>query len=167
MTLRVINNAIPPLTDLGLPDDLYQMLAHLPVDGMGLVVGPTGSGKTEALLSLQLNSLCWGRGMTFSDGKEETTLAYSIWSLMRRFGQEDNYYVLNFLNGVRDQFDALLGNDRTRPQSNSINLFGEANTTFIIQLMESLLPQVGANDAGWQDKAKPMLYGLVYALYYK
>lgn len=131
------------------------------------LLATTGSGKTEALLSLQLNSLCWGRGMTFSDGKAETTLAYSIWSLMRRFGQEDNYYVLNFLNGGRDQFDALLGNDRTRPQSNSINLFGEANTTFIIQLMESLLPQVGANDAGWQDKAKPMLYGLVYALYYK
>ncbi|MEN3262436.1 plasmid transfer ATPase TraJ [Sodalis endosymbiont of Spalangia cameroni] len=49
VTLRVINNAIPPLTDLGLPDDLYQMLAHLPVDGMGLVVGPTGSGKSTLL----------------------------------------------------------------------------------------------------------------------
>ncbi|WP_387691521.1 F-type conjugative transfer protein TrbC [Photorhabdus sp. RM71S] len=131
------------------------------------LLATTGSGKTEALLSLQLNSLCWGRGMTFSDGKAETTLAYSIWSLMRRYGQEDNYYVLNFLNGGRDRFDALLGNDRTRPQSNSINLFGEANATFIIQLMESLLPQVGTGEAGWQDKAKPMLYGLVYALYYK
>lgn len=131
------------------------------------LLATTGSGKTEALLSLQLNSICMGRGMTFSDGKAETRLAYAIWSLMRRYGQEDNYYVLNFLNGGRDRFDELLGNDRTRPQSNSINFFGDATATFIIQLMESLLPQVGASEAGWQDKAKPMLYGLVYALYYK
>ncbi|EJI0186975.1 TraM recognition domain-containing protein [Salmonella enterica] len=131
------------------------------------LLATTGSGKTEALLSLQLNSLCMGRGMMFSDGKAETRLAYAIWSLMRRYGQEDNYYVLNFLNGGRDRFDELLGNDRTRPQSNSINFFGDTTATFIIQLMESLLPQVGSNEAGWQDKAKPMLYGLVYALYYK
>ncbi|ECF0927214.1 TraM recognition domain-containing protein [Salmonella enterica subsp. diarizonae] len=131
------------------------------------LLATTGSGKTEALLSLQLNSICMGRGMTFSDGKAETRLAYAIWSLMRRYGQEDNYYVLNFLNGGRDRFDELLGNDRTRPQSNSINFFGDAIATFIIQLMESLLPQVGTSEAGWQDKAKPMLYGLVYALYYK
>lgn len=131
------------------------------------LLATTGSGKTEALLSLQLNSICMGRGMTFSDGKAETRLAYAIWSLMRRYGQEDNYYVLNFLNGGRDRFDELLGNDRTRPQSNSINFFGDTIATFIIQLMESLLPQVGTSEAGWQDKAKPMLYGLVYALYYK
>lgn len=131
------------------------------------LLATTGSGKTEALLSLQLNSICMGRGMTFSDGKAETRLAYAIWSLLRRYGQEDNYYVLNFLNGGRDRFDELLGNDRTRPQSNSINFFGDAIATFIIQLMESLLPQVGTSEAGWQDKARPMLYGLVYALYYK
>lgn len=131
------------------------------------LLATTGSGKTEALLSLQLNSICMGRGMTFSDGKAETRLAYAIWSLLRRYGQEDNYYVLNFLNGGRDRFDELLGNDRTRPQSNSINFFGDATATFIIQLMESLLPQVGTSEAGWQDKARPMLYGLVYALYYK
>ncbi len=131
------------------------------------LLATTGSGKTEALLSLQLNSICMGRGMTFSDGKAETRLAYAIWSLMRRYGQEDNYYVLNFLNGGRDRFDELLGNDRTRPQSNSTNFFGDTTATFIIQLMESLLPQVGTSEAGWQDKARPMLYGLVYALYYK
>lgn len=131
------------------------------------LLATTGSGKTEALLSIQLNSLCHGRGMFFSDGKAQTELAFSIWSLMRRFGQEDNFYVLNFLSGGRDKFDALLGNDHKRPQSNTINLFGYASATFIIQLMESLLPQAGANESGWQDKAKAMLYGLVHSLYYQ
>ncbi|WP_387691555.1 plasmid transfer ATPase TraJ [Photorhabdus sp. RM71S] len=52
VTLRVINNHIPHLPSLGLPDDLYQTLAHLPVEGIGLVVGPTGSGKTTVLTSV-------------------------------------------------------------------------------------------------------------------
>lgn len=52
VTLRVINNHIPALNSLGLPDPLYQTLAHLPVEGIGLVVGPTGSGKTTLLSSV-------------------------------------------------------------------------------------------------------------------
>ncbi|EBP7214862.1 plasmid transfer ATPase TraJ, partial [Salmonella enterica] len=52
VTLRVINNQIPALNSLGLPDPLYQTLAHLPVEGIGLIVGPTGSGKTTLLTSV-------------------------------------------------------------------------------------------------------------------
>lgn len=52
VTLRVINNRIPPLNSLGLPDPLYQALAYLPVEGIGLIVGPTGSGKTTVLTSV-------------------------------------------------------------------------------------------------------------------
>ncbi|EFL9652093.1 TPA: conjugal transfer protein TrbC [Escherichia coli] len=131
------------------------------------LLATTGSGKTEALLSLQLNAICLGRGYCYSDGKAETALAFSSWSLLRRFGLEDNFYVLNFLNGGRDRFDELLSNDRTRPQSNTINLSNNATASYIIQLMESMLPKVDGSSADWQDKAKPMLYGLVYSLHYK
>ncbi|KOY61577.1 conjugal transfer protein TrbC [Photorhabdus heterorhabditis] len=132
-----------------------------------LLLATTGSGKTEALLSIFLNAICWGRGICYSDGKAQNTLAFAMWSLARRFGREDDYYVLNFMTGGTDKFEALLKNDKTRPQSNTINLFGTANTTFIIQLMESLLPTAGSGDAGWQDKAKSMLAAVVYAVYYK
>ncbi|EGB0937109.1 conjugal transfer protein TrbC, partial [Escherichia coli] len=117
------------------------------------LLATTGSGKTEALLSLQLNAICLGRGYCYSDGKAETALAFSSWSLLRRFGLEDNFYVLNFLNGGRDRFDELLSNDRTRPQSNTINLSNNATASYIIQLMESMLPKVDGSSADWQDKA--------------
>ncbi|MBC8950091.1 F-type conjugative transfer protein TrbC [Xenorhabdus sp. TS4] len=132
-----------------------------------LLLATTGSGKTEALLSVFLNAICWGRGICYSDGKAQNTLAFAVWSLARRFGREDDNYVLNFMTGGTDKFEALLKNAKTRPQSNTINLFGTANTTFIIQLMESLLPTPGSSDAGWQDKAKSMLTAVVYAVYYK
>ncbi|PHM37640.1 hypothetical protein Xmau_03858 [Xenorhabdus mauleonii] len=132
-----------------------------------LLLATTGSGKTEALLSVFLNAICWGRGFCYSDGKAQNTLAFAVWSLARRFGREDDNYVLNFMTGGTDKFEALLKNAKTRPQSNTINLFGTANTTFIIQLMESLLPTAGNSDAGWQDKAKSMLTAVVYAVYYK
>ncbi len=132
-----------------------------------LLLATTGSGKTEALLSIFLNAICWGRGICYSDGKGQNTLAFSMWSLARRFGREDDFYVLNFMRGGEDKLSLLLSNNKKRQPSNSINLFGTANTTFIIQLMESMLPPAGSADAGWQDKAKSMLAALVYAVYYK
>ncbi|CAI2023820.1 F-type conjugative transfer protein TrbC [Serratia proteamaculans] len=132
-----------------------------------LLLATTGSGKTEALLSVFLNSICWGRGICYSDGKGQNTLAFAMWSLARRFGREDDFYVLNFMTGGTDKLLQLLLNDKKRQPSNTINLFGTANTTFIIQLMESMLPPAGSGDQGWQDKAKSMLSALVYAIYYK
>nr|BCD83452.1 hypothetical protein [Klebsiella variicola] len=52
-------------------------------------------------------------------------------------------------------------------QSNSVNLFSVAPPTFIIQLMESMLPQVGGDSAQWQDTAKAMMSALINALCYK
>ncbi|MBU9819671.1 plasmid transfer ATPase TraJ [Rahnella sp. BCC 1045] len=48
-TLRVIPSDIPPLEDMGLPDDLMEHI--LPSKGMGLWGGITGSGKSTALAS--------------------------------------------------------------------------------------------------------------------
>ncbi|MCT4709246.1 type IV secretory system conjugative DNA transfer family protein [Enterobacteriaceae bacterium H11S18] len=132
-----------------------------------LLLATTGSGKTEALLSVFLNAICWGRGICYSDGKAQNSLHLAIWSLARRFGREDDAYTLNFMTGGIDKFEALLNNIKKRLPSNTINLFGTANTTFIIQLMEALMPAAGSGDAGWQDKAKSMLSALVYAVYYK
>ncbi|WP_438429945.1 plasmid transfer ATPase TraJ [Escherichia coli] len=49
VTLRIINNHIPDLSDMGLPEDLFRALAALPHEGIGLICGPTGSGKSTLL----------------------------------------------------------------------------------------------------------------------
>jgi len=48
-TLRVIPSVIPPLEDMGLPDDLMEHI--LPAKGLALWGGITGSGKSTALAS--------------------------------------------------------------------------------------------------------------------
>ncbi|EBZ0491353.1 conjugal transfer protein TrbC [Salmonella enterica subsp. enterica serovar Infantis] len=131
------------------------------------IMATTGGGKTETLYSLYLNALCWGRGCCISDGKAQVDLATSTWSLARRFGREDDYYLLNFINGSRDKFRMLLDNDKRRAQTNSTNPFAHGTATFILQLLESLLPVGNGSDEGWKDKARAMMNALIYALCYK
>lgn len=50
LAMRVINSTIKPLEELGLPEILHD-LAHLR-DGLILVTGPTGSGKSTTLASM-------------------------------------------------------------------------------------------------------------------
>lgn len=132
-----------------------------------MIMATTGGGKTETLYSLYLNSLCWVRGCCISDGKAQVDLAVATWSMARRFGREDDYYVLNFLTGGADKFEAIVNNRRGRSQSNTINPFAHASATFILQLMESLLPVSNGSDEGWKDKARAMMNALIYALSYK
>lgn len=131
------------------------------------IMATTGGGKTETLYSLYLNSLCWARGCCISDGKAQIDLAVATWSMARRFGQEDDWHVLNFITGNDDRFKKLMIGDKSRPQSNSTNPFAYGSPTFIIQLMESLLPAGNGSDEGWKDKARAMMNALIYALCYK
>lgn len=131
------------------------------------IMATTGGGKTETLYSLYLNALCWARGCCISDGKAQIDLAVATWSMARRFGQEDDWHVLNFITGNDDRFKKLMIGDKSRPQSNSTNPFAYGSPTFIIQLMESLLPAGNGSDEGWKDKARAMMNALIYALCYK
>ncbi|WP_323839633.1 F-type conjugative transfer protein TrbC [Photorhabdus africana] len=131
------------------------------------IMATTGGGKTEILYSLYLNALCWARGCCISDGKAQIDLAVATWSMARRFGQEDDWHVLNFITGNDDRFKKLMIGDKSRPQSNSTNPFAYGSPTFIIQLMESLLPAGNGSDEGWKDKARAMMNALIYALCYK
>lgn len=131
------------------------------------IMATTGGGKTETLYSLYLNALCWGRGCCISDGKAQVDLATATWSLARRFGREDDYYLLNFINGSRDKFRMLIDNDKQRAQTNTTNPFAHGTATFILQLLESLLPVGNGSDEGWKDKARAMMNALIYALCYK
>ncbi|MGL4349399.1 MAG: F-type conjugative transfer protein TrbC, partial [Plesiomonas shigelloides] len=131
------------------------------------IMATTGGGKTETLYSLYLNSLCWARGCCISDGKAQIDLAVATWSMARRFGQEDEWHVLNFITGNDDRFKKLISRDKSRPQTNSTNPFAYGSPTFIIQLMESLLPAGNGSDEGWKDKARAMMNALIYALCYK
>ncbi|MDP9128168.1 MAG: type IV secretion protein IcmO, partial [Pseudomonadota bacterium] len=46
-----------------------------------LYLGTTGSGKTEGLKSMVCNALAWGSGFAYTDGKADTDLWASLYSM--------------------------------------------------------------------------------------
>ncbi|WP_141240616.1 MULTISPECIES: F-type conjugative transfer protein TrbC [Pseudomonas] len=131
-----------------------------------LMFATTGAGKTEALLGYVLGQLSYGKGLIYSDGKAQNDVALAIASLARRYGREDDLRFMNFITGGRSRAQELLGGIKKRGETNTINAFGVAEETYIINLMDSMLPPAG-NDGGWQEKARAMCQALVFALVYK
>ncbi len=131
-----------------------------------LMFGTTGAGKTEALLGYVLCQLGFGKGLIYSDAKAQNDVPTAIASLTRYYGREDDLRHMNFINGGRSRAQELLDDDKSRPETNTINAFGLAQESYIINLMDSMLPSAG-NDGGWQEKAKAMSQALVFSLVYK
>nr|WP_109514250.1 F-type conjugative transfer protein TrbC [Pseudomonas ovata] len=131
-----------------------------------LMFGTTGAGKTEALLGYVLGQLSFGKGLIYSDAKAQNDVAAAIASLTRFYGREDDIRHMSFITGGRSRAQELLEDNKSRPQTNTINAFGIAEETYIINLMDSMLPPAG-NDGGWQEKARGMIQALVFALVYK
>ena len=110
------------------------------------IMATTGGGKSETLYSLYLTSLCWARGCCISDGKAQIDLAVATWSMARRFGQEDEWHVLNFITGNDDRFTKLMAGDKSRPQTNTTNPLAYGRPTFICASLVSLLQVVTGSD---------------------
>jgi intracellular multiplication protein IcmO len=137
--------------------------------------GTTGSGKTKALCGLVYNALCWGSGATFGDGKASVALPYSVWSMCRRLGREDDFLCLNYLTGGTDPFQRMVDQEAgvasngtpVMPQSNGANAFSEGGADFLLQLLASLLPRATGDGAQWQQKALNMIDAVLRTLCYK
>jgi len=131
-----------------------------------LMFGTTGAGKTEALLGYVVGQLSYGKGLIYSDGKAQNAVSAAITSLARRYGREDDVRTMSFITGGKSRAQDLLEGNKSRGQTNTINAFGIAQETYIINLMDSMLPPAG-NDGGWQEKARAMIQALVFGLVYK
>nr|WP_318287315.1 F-type conjugative transfer protein TrbC [Pseudomonas cichorii] len=131
-----------------------------------LLLATTGGGKTEALLGFVLCQLGFGKGLIYTDAKAQNDVPTAIASLARYYGREDDLRHMNFITGGRSRAQELLDGNKSRPQTNTINAFGIAQETYIVNLMDSMMPPAG-NDGGWQEKAKAMIQALVFSLVYK
>ncbi len=122
-----------------------------------LYLGTTGSGKTEGLKSLATNSLCWGSGFIYVDGKADTDLWSSISALARRFGRDDDLMVLNYMTGNSD----------AAAVSNTINPFSFGSASYLTNMMVSLMPESGGDNAMWKDRAVALIAALMPVLTWK
>lgn len=115
-----------------------------------LIFGSTGSGKTEALVSLAFNSLVHGSGFIYVDGKGDNSLFAKIFSMVRKMGREDDLLVINFMTGARD----VVG-PQTNKISSTMNPFANGSSSMLSQLVVSLMDQASgdANGDMWKGRA--------------
>lgn len=127
-----------------------------------LIFGSTGSGKTEALISIAFNSLLQSSGFIYIDGKGDNSLFAKIFSMVRSMGREDDMLLINFMTGARD----VIGPQESR-LSNTMNPFARGSSSMLSQLVVSLMSsgkQGGGNDDMWTGRAINFVESLMKVL---
>jgi intracellular multiplication protein IcmO len=127
-----------------------------------LIFGSTGSGKTEALVSIAYNALVQGSGFIYVDGKGDNSLYAKIFSMVRSMGREDDLLLINFMTGARD----IVGPQKTR-LSNTLNPFCQGSSSMLTQLVVNLMGSSGQGDGDmWKGRAIAFVEALMRLLVY-
>ena len=129
-----------------------------------LIIGSTGSGKSETLKGILFNALCWSSGYFVADGKADNKLPTDNYGMVRSVGRDDDLLILNFLLG--GSTPQQVANSRRR-RTNGTNPFSSADADTIIQMGSNMLPKVEGEGKNWQEKALNFWRALVVALCYK
>lgn len=128
-----------------------------------LIFGSTGSGKTEALISLSFNALVQGSGFLYVDGKGDNSLFAKVFSMCRSMGREDDVLLINFMTGARDVVGA-----QERRLSNTMNPFCNGSSSMLSQLVISLMDSGTQSADGdmWKGRAMVFVEALMKILVY-
>lgn len=129
-----------------------------------LIIGATGSGKSETLKGIFFNALCWGAGFFMADGKADNKLPTDGYAMIRAFGRDNSILYLNFLlSGKTPQEVAKSRRRRT----NGLNPFYDAEADTIKQMGANLLPKAEGEGKQWQEKALAVFRAVIDAVCYK
>lgn len=128
-----------------------------------LIFGSTGSGKTEALVSLAYNALVQASGFIYVDGKGDNSLFAKVFSMVRSMGREDDLLLINFMTGARD----IIGPQEKR-LSNTLNPFCQGSSSMLTQLVVSLMGSSNQSSDGdmWKGRAISFVEALMKLLVY-
>ena len=122
-----------------------------------LYLGTTGAGKTEGLKSMVTNTMAWGSGFVYVDGKADTDLWSSLSALVRRFGRDDDLLVLNYMTG---------NSDASAP-SNTMNPFASGSASYLTNMLVSLMPESEGDNAMWKERAVSLASAMMPCLTWK
>lgn len=122
-----------------------------------LYLGTTGSGKTTGLMSLASNALSWGSGFVYIDGKADTGLWSNLSAIARRFGRDDDIFVINYMTGNSD----------VKAPSNTLNPFSTGSASYLTQLLVSLLPDASGDNVMWKERAVSMVSAIMPTMTWK
>ncbi len=117
--------------------------------------------NSEFLLGMVSQSIMWNSGFLFVDGKGTTEFHGRTWSLVSKFGREDDYRILNFTD---------LGGSHDNPaggplvQSNTLNPFSHGTPDQLMNLVVSLMSNAGGGSDMWKHRAMSLVTSAVKAL---
>jgi intracellular multiplication protein IcmO len=123
------------------------------------ILGSTGAGKTEMLISLAYNALLWGSGFSYTDGKGDVSLFAKVFSMVRAMGREDDLLVINYMTGNADTTKK-----RSDKLSNTYNPLMVGNAESNIQLLVSLMDSGDGKGDMWKGRAISFLSSYMPAL---
>ena len=132
-----------------------------------LVLGTTGAGKTETLVSQAFNYLAQGSGIMYLDPKAAPKLAAQIYTMCRIMGRDDDFLLLSYMADKKAQ-EAMrtLGHMRTPlRQSNTTNPFAAGTANQLTQLLFAMMPEEGSGgNAIFSNNAQTLISGLMFVL---
>lgn len=115
----------------------------------------TGAGKTFGLRMHIAMALVQTTGLIAVDGKGDIELIIEVSSLLRRMGREDDLRIINFKQGGQNIYA-----ETGVPRTNTFNPFSKGSTTYIAELLKSLMsqddPKAGKGDM-WAKRAEAMV----------
>lgn len=124
-----------------------------------LILGTTGSGKTESIVSYICNYLSVGSGVAFQDAKAAPKAMVQMATFCRIFGRDHDFRVTNYitgnLSGKRDPAERI---------SNDSAIFARGSAESSTQLLVSLLPASEGDNKIFSEKAISLVSALLPAL---
>lgn len=131
--------------------------------GNVLVLGTTGSGKTEGLLGIAEQSIAKGSGVVIIDGKGDVSLFAKMFMIAFSHGREDDLLVLNMMGGYYDDPPRTPGVQ----VSNTFNPFSTHDASLLTQLVVSMMDETGGDGAMWKGRATALLQALMRVLVWR
>ena len=121
-----------------------------------MVLGTTGSGKTEFIMSLAYQSLLNQSGFCFIDGKGDIKTYFQIYSMARSLGREDDVLVLNYTTGEDER--------KFEKVSNTLNIFQTGSADTLIEKVSTFMGESAGDNKMWMDRAKAGVSSVLRAL---
>lgn len=123
-----------------------------------LILGTTGSGKTETIMASVAGFLALGSGVMIVDGKASANTFDSVYTLMRFLGRDPDLFVIDYLTGGKD----MAGPQKDR-RSHSYNPLAFGGATQKAEIMVSLMDSGGGGGESsmWTGRAISFVEALV------
>lgn len=138
LVLRVIRAKVPELDELGLPDSIHRVLSLQ--DGLVLVTGPTGSGKSTTLAAVlnELNKTRSSHIITIEDPIEY--LHHPVASVInqREVGEDSASYARALKAALREDPDILLVGEMRDLESISIAITAAETGHLVLSTLHTI-----------------------------